>query len=36
MPVWGDVLKRTEGSDEAIIKKRIDGLVLYLESLQRK
>jgi mono/diheme cytochrome c family protein len=36
MPIWGDVLRTTEGSDEAIIKKRIDGLVLYLESIQRK
>ena len=36
MPIWGDVLKATEGHDDAIIKKRIDALVAHLESLQRK
>ena len=36
MPIWGDVLKATEGHDDAIIKKRIDSLVAHLESLQRK
>jgi mono/diheme cytochrome c family protein len=34
MPVWGDVLKATEGHDDAIIKKRIDALVVHVESLQ--
>lgn len=34
MPVWGDVLRVTEGHDDAIIKKRIDALVMYLESIQ--
>ena len=36
MPIWGDVLKATEGHDEAIVKKRIDALVAHIESLQRK
>ena len=36
MPVWGDVLKRTEGQDEPLVKKRIDALVAYLESIQAK
>jgi len=34
MPVWGDVLKKTEGQSETIIRKRIDALVAYVESLQ--
>lgn len=36
MPIWGDVLKVTEGHDDAIVKKRIDAIVVHLESLQRK
>lgn len=36
MPVWGDVLMRTEGQDEALVKKRINALVAYLESIQAK
>ena len=36
MPVWGDVLKVTEGHDDAIVKRRIDALVMHLESLQVK
>lgn len=36
MPVWGDVLKVTEGNDEAIVKRRIDALVRHIESLQQK
>jgi mono/diheme cytochrome c family protein len=36
MPVWGDVLRATEGQDDAIIKRRIDALVQYVESLQAK
>jgi mono/diheme cytochrome c family protein len=36
MPVWGDVLKVTEGQNEGVIKKRIDSLVAYLETFQRK
>lgn len=36
MPIWGDVLKITEGHDDAIVKKRIDALVAHVESLQRK
>jgi mono/diheme cytochrome c family protein len=36
MPIWGDVLKVTEGNDDAIVKKRIDALVSHLEALQEK
>jgi mono/diheme cytochrome c family protein len=36
MPIWGDVLKITEGQSEAVIRKRITALVAYLESLQTK
>lgn len=36
MPIWGDVLKVTEGQDEAVIRKRINALVSYLETIQRK
>ena len=34
MPVWGDVLRVTEGHDERTIAARIEALVTYLESLQ--
>jgi len=34
MPIWGDLLKATEGRDEATITKRIGALVAYIESLQ--
>jgi mono/diheme cytochrome c family protein len=34
MPVWGDVLSRTEGQNEAVVRSRINTLVSYLESLQ--
>lgn len=36
MPIWGDVLKATEGRDEATIAKRIAALVAYVESIQVK
>ena len=36
MPIWGDVLKVTEGHDDAIIRKRIEALVAHVESLQQK
>jgi mono/diheme cytochrome c family protein len=36
MPIWGDVLKVTEGHDDAIIKKRLDALVRHIETLQQK
>lgn len=36
MPVWGDVLRASEGDDEAIIRKRIDALVKHLEPIQSK
>ena len=36
MPVWGDVFKRSRGAQgERRVRERIDGLVDYLESLQR-
>jgi mono/diheme cytochrome c family protein len=35
MPVWGDVLRVTEGNDDRTIKRRIDALVTHLESIQR-
>ena len=35
MPVWGDVLRITEGQDERVIAARLDALVSYIESLQR-
>lgn len=36
MPVWGDVLRVTQGSDDAIIAKRIAALVTHIESVQTK
>ena len=36
MPIWGNVLKATEGRDEATITKRIGALVAYIESIQVK
>ena len=35
MPLWGDAFQRTEETeDEAVIRRKIDGLVVYLKSLQ--
>jgi mono/diheme cytochrome c family protein len=34
MPVWGDVFRTTEGTNERAIARRIDALVAHLESLQ--
>jgi mono/diheme cytochrome c family protein len=34
MPIWSDVLKTTESQNEAVIRKRLDALVTYVESLQ--
>lgn len=34
MPIWGDALRRTQGQDELIVRRRIDALVLHIESLQ--
>jgi mono/diheme cytochrome c family protein len=34
MPVWGDVLKRTEGQNETVVRSRLAALVSHLESLQ--
>lgn len=34
MPVWGDVLRATQGSDEAIIARRIAALVMHIQSIQ--
>jgi mono/diheme cytochrome c family protein len=37
MPIWGDAFKRSsEGYSEKAVKERIDALVDYLKSLQRK
>src|SRR5262245_14544880 len=36
MPIWGDVLKITEGQSEAVVAKRIAALVTFVESLQAK
>jgi mono/diheme cytochrome c family protein len=36
MPIWGDALRQTQGQDEAIVRRRIDALVLHIESLQAK
>ena len=36
MPVWGDVLRITEGHDERIVAARLDALVTYIESMQRR
>ena len=36
MPVWGDVLRVTQGSDDAIIAKRIAALVMHIQSIQTK
>jgi hypothetical protein len=36
MPIWGDALRQTQGQDEAIVRRRIDALVLHIESLQTK
>lgn len=34
MPIWGNVLKATEGRDETTIRKRIEAFVDYIESIQ--
>jgi hypothetical protein len=34
MPVWGDVLLRMEGQNEAVVRSRVAALVSYVESLQ--
>ena len=36
MPVWGDALRATEGHDEAIVHRRIEALVMHLQSIQVK
>jgi mono/diheme cytochrome c family protein len=37
MPVWGDAFARSRlGSSEESVKRRIDAIVEYLESLQQK
>ena len=33
MPVWGDVLRATQGSDDGIIAKRIAALVMHIQSI---
>ena len=37
MPVWGDVFARSAGGDDpAVVQKRIESLVAYLEGIQAK
>jgi mono/diheme cytochrome c family protein len=36
MPIWGDALRLTQGQDESIVRRRIDALVLHIESLQAR
>jgi len=37
MPLWGDAFKRTEETDdEAVVKRKIDGLVVYLQAIQER
>jgi mono/diheme cytochrome c family protein len=37
MPLWGDAFQRTEETaDEAVIRRKIDGLVAYLQALQER
>ena len=36
MRAWADVLRTTEGNDEATIAKRIEALVSHIESIQVK
>jgi mono/diheme cytochrome c family protein len=36
MPVWGDGLRATQGHDEAIVHRRIEALVMHLQSIQVK
>jgi mono/diheme cytochrome c family protein len=35
MPNWQKVLRRTEGDDERVIRKRLDALVSHVEGMQR-
>lgn len=35
MPLWGEAFKRTEDTDdEAVIQRKIDGLLVYLQAIQ--
>lgn len=37
MPVWGEaLLKAQDGGSEEVVKQRIESIVAYLETLQRK
>lgn len=36
MPVWGTTFRVVEGASEASVRARIDALVRYLESVQRR
>jgi mono/diheme cytochrome c family protein len=36
MPVWGNVLKATEGQDERVITQRLDAIAAHLETIQMK
>jgi mono/diheme cytochrome c family protein len=35
MPNWSRVLRRTEGDDERVVRRRLEALVSHVESLQR-
>lgn len=34
MPNWSQVLRRTEGDDDRVVRKRLEALVSHVESLQ--
>jgi mono/diheme cytochrome c family protein len=36
MPNWRTVLRRTEGEDERVIRKRLEALVSHVETLQNR
>jgi hypothetical protein len=36
MPVWGDAFKRRDSLSEEAVKSRIEAIVRYLESIQRR
>ena len=36
MPNWSRVLRRTEGDDERVVRKRLEALASHVESLQAK
>ena len=36
MPNWSRVLRKTEGDDERIVRKRLEAIVAHVESLQQR